>query len=83
MAWQFDRPELGEGVVQAFRRAECDRESARLKLRGLVAEAQYVVTDLDSGQTQSIAGGQILEKGLAVIAPSRPSAPVLVYRQVR
>ena len=23
MAWQFDRPDLGEGFVQAFRRAEC------------------------------------------------------------
>ena len=29
MAWQFDRPDLGEGVVQAFRRAGSYYESAR------------------------------------------------------
>jgi alpha-galactosidase len=27
IAWQFDRPEVGEGVVQVFRLAECERES--------------------------------------------------------
>ena len=35
MAWQFDRPELGEGMVQVFRRAESPYESARFRLRGL------------------------------------------------
>ena len=33
--WQFDVPEKGEGVVQAFRRAESVYEAARFKLRGL------------------------------------------------
>ena len=37
MAWQFDRPEAGEGVVQAFRRAENGDESATFRLRGLDA----------------------------------------------
>ena len=45
MAWQFDRPETGEGMVQAFRRHESDYESARLRLRGLDAGANYLVTD--------------------------------------
>ena len=29
MAWQFDSPEKGEGVVQAFRREKCVFESGR------------------------------------------------------
>ena len=29
-AWQFDRPELAGGVVQAFRRAECSLDRAVL-----------------------------------------------------
>ena len=35
MGWQFDRPEEGKGVVQAFRRPQSHYESARFKLRGL------------------------------------------------
>ena len=37
IAWQFDCPEQGEGMVQAFRRAESVYESARFTLRGLDA----------------------------------------------
>ncbi len=37
----------GQGVVQAFRRTNSIYESARLKLRGLDAQARYAVTDLD------------------------------------
>ena len=35
IAWQFDRPDLGEGMVQAFRRGESVYEAARFRLRGL------------------------------------------------
>ena len=33
LAWQFDRPEQGEGMVQVFRRHNSFYESARFKLR--------------------------------------------------
>ena len=42
MAWQFDRPDLGEGMVQVFRRAEGFYESAHFPLRGLDLEARMV-----------------------------------------
>ncbi len=35
IAWQFHRPDLGEGLVQAFRRDQCIYEAARFKLVGL------------------------------------------------
>jgi alpha-galactosidase len=38
MAFQFDCPEQGVGVVQAFRRAESPCEAIRVKLRGLVLQ---------------------------------------------
>ena len=41
VAWQFDRPELGEGIIQAFRRDESPYETARFKLRGLDPDAHY------------------------------------------
>ena len=48
IAWQFDRPDLGEGMVQVFRRQESIYESARLHLCGLQPDARYTLTNLDA-----------------------------------
>jgi len=83
MAWQFDRPDLGEGMVQAFRRAECPHESARFLLRGLEPDARYTLTDLDTGHTEQRAGRQLMKEGLSITILQRPSAPVVLYKKVR
>ena len=82
MAWQYDRPELGEGIVQVFRRAESVDESTRLKLRGLEPASQYEFTDLDSGHLQRITGRELLEQGLLVQAPRQPSALLFRYQKM-
>ena len=56
MAWQFDRPDLGEGFFQAFRRGDCPEESITLKLRGLDPNATYTVTDLDHPDSEADEG---------------------------
>lgn len=81
MAWQFDRPETGEGFVQAFRRHESDYESARLRLWGLETEADYVVTDLNTGEQQSHTGRELIEKGLRIELADRPDTAILIYRR--
>jgi len=83
IAWQFDVPEKGEGVVQAFRRDKSVYESARFKLAGLDAGAQYAVTNLDSGESQTIAGRELLEKGLAVAIKDQPGDVVLTYAKAK
>jgi len=83
MAWQFDRPDLGEGMVQAFRRAECPYESARFLLRGLEPDARYTLTDLDTGHTEQHTGDQLMQEGLSITILQRPSAPVVLYKKVR
>jgi len=80
MAWQFDRPERGAGMVQAFRRGASCYESARLALRGLEADAQYTLTDLDSGRTQQRVGRELMREGLLVTIPERPRAAVILYQ---
>jgi alpha-galactosidase len=82
MAWQFDRPEIGEGVVQVFCRAESPYESARFRLRGLEPAARYVVTDIDSGKSRELTGGELGGSGLHVTAEKRPRAVVLLYRRI-
>ncbi|MCC6443802.1 MAG: alpha-galactosidase [Armatimonadetes bacterium] len=81
MAWQFDSPEKGEGMVQAFRRSGSIYESARLKLQGLDSKATYIVTDLDRNRPRRISGSGLMEKGLPVAIPDRPGAVVIVYKR--
>jgi alpha-galactosidase len=82
MAWQFDRPEAGEGFVQAFRREKCIFEVGRLRLRGLDPEGSYEVTDLDSGAPQAVSGREIATRGLAVTITEQPGSVTIVYRKV-
>jgi alpha-galactosidase len=80
MAWQFDRPELGRGVVQAFRRADSPYTTARLPLRGLDPAASYTLTDVDAPDRPRVIGGRdLLEQGLDVRIGSRPAAVILTY----
>lgn len=79
IAWQFDRPEAGEGLVQAFRRDQSVYEAARFRLQGLDPAARYAVTNLDSGEQQTVAGRELLDRGLAVAIPEQPGDVVLTY----
>jgi alpha-galactosidase len=83
MAWQFDLPEKGEGVVQAFRRAESVDAAARFKLRGLDPAGAYVLTNLDTGESQTLAGRELLDRGLSVAIADQPGSAVIVYRKTK
>lgn len=82
IAWQFDRPEAGEGMIQAFRRSDSVYESARLKLSGLDADARYTVTDVDENTPTEITGRELTEKGLLVRIGARPGAAIVTYKRV-
>ncbi|MGB9623488.1 MAG: GH36 C-terminal domain-containing protein, partial [Phycisphaerae bacterium] len=81
MAWQFDCPDLGQGVVQVFRRPGSPYETARFRLRALAPDARYTVTDLDAGEPKEMSGRELLDPGLPVAAPQRPAARVITYRR--
>jgi alpha-galactosidase len=81
MAWQFDRPEAGRGMIQAFRRHNSFYESARIPLRGLDPAAEYVVTNLDTDARQTCKGQELLSQGLSVAIVDKPGAALLVYQR--
>jgi alpha-galactosidase len=81
IAWQFDEPEEGEGVVQAFRRAESSIETMKLKMRGLNPEAIYVLTNLDAARTTEATGKNLMEDGLDVVLKRRPEAAIVTYKK--
>jgi alpha-galactosidase len=82
MGWQFDRPDLGEGFIQVFRRADSVYESARLKLRGLDPEAKYAVRDLDVGRDETCSGHDLMALGLLVTVKDQPGALLMTYRRL-
>ena len=82
MAWQFNRPEQGAGMVQAFRRAGAPVEEMRFKLKGLEADAIYAVRDLDKTGSEKVSGRELMEIGLLVKIPPRGAA-VILYSTVK
>ncbi|HWI59831.1 MAG TPA: alpha-galactosidase, partial [Bacillota bacterium] len=82
IGWQFDRPENGKGVVQAFRRPQSVYESARFKLRGLEPDKMYAITHFDVAGTTEVSGRELTEKGLLVTIPDKPGAVIITYSRV-
>ncbi len=81
MAWRFDRPDLGGGVVQAFRRPASLEETRRFKLGGLDPTARYVVKDVDLDEVKEASGRELIEQGLAVTLKNQPQAAVVIYKR--
>jgi alpha-galactosidase len=80
MAWQYDCPERGEGVVQAFRHAKSAEESLGARLQGLEPDAVYTLTNLDVPGTTEMTGHQLAE-GLPIVLKSKPGAAVILYKK--
>jgi len=83
IAWQFDRPESGDGMVQAFRREKNEEPARMFRLSGLDPAAQYEVTDLDVGTPEIINGKKLTEQGLAVEIKTKPGAVVITYKKLK
>ncbi len=81
MAWQFDRPEQGRGVIQAFRRPKSQYTEARFKLRGLDPAATYVLTNHDITATTDVTGHELMDQGLSIAIPEQPGAVVITYKK--
>jgi alpha-galactosidase len=83
MAWQFDRPESGEGIVQAFRRRDNTEKSRTFKLQGLNPQTQYTIMDFDRHTTRTVAGRELAEHGLTIHLSKQPDAAVIAYLKHR
>jgi alpha-galactosidase len=82
MAWQFNRPATGDGMVQAFRRSQSPIEKVRFKLRGLDTTAQYSVSNFDVPGEARFSGRELEEHGLPVTISDQPGAMIIVYQKV-
>ena len=79
IAWQFDRPEQGDGMVQAFRREGNADAGLRAKLSGLDPAAIYSVRNLDEETVLEISGRELMEQGLMIVINDKPGSVLIGY----
>lgn len=78
-AVQFNRPELDDGVVQIFRRAQSPYTNASFSLKGLCADKTYIFTDADGGEEFEINGSNLIADGFCINIPQKRTAKIYFY----
>ena len=81
-AWQFDRPDLGEGMVLALRRPQSPFPRLETPLHGLEPDARYEWHSMDSGAVTRVSGRELLETGVSIEIESKPGSALYVYRRL-
>ena len=81
IAWQFDRPGLKGGVIQAFRRDKNTEPIQLLRLSDLAPSAKYEITDHDGGAPRTLSGKELMERGLPVEIKTQPGSAVIFYKK--
>ncbi len=74
VAWQFDRPETGEGLLRVLRLSSSPEEAIRLRLHGLCAQVEYTLRNPENEEETRLAGSVLLEEGFPVQLPPRTAA---------
>lgn len=61
LAYQLNRPSDDTGIVMAFRRKDNQQSEIEVKLRGLLPDATYEVTNADSGEVITATGADLMQ----------------------
>jgi alpha-galactosidase len=82
MAYQFDLPAQGEGLVVILKRPLSDYSQAAFPLKALEKNAIYEITNLDNAKKQINSATELTSKGLDVHLLKRPDSVVLRYKKM-
>jgi alpha-galactosidase len=81
-AWQYDRPDLGEGMVVALRRHESPFPQWEAKLQGLEPDANYELYSWDKKDTRRMSGSALMTEGFVVVIAERPGSALFRYQRM-
>jgi alpha-galactosidase len=81
IAWQFDRPESGDGMIQAFRRASNRVASQTFVLKGLDPASHYELTNLDVPGAAIFSGETLMTTGVKVPISTTPGSVIIIYKK--
>ncbi len=84
IAWQFNCPQAGDGLLQAFRRKDSSETAQILRLHGLDPQARYELADIEPENpafgVRKMSGKELMENGLTVQIKSQPGAAAIRYQ---
>ena len=80
-AWQFDRSDLGQGMVLAFRRPSSPFTAMTAKLHGLERAADYEIQAEGAGLQRRL-GLELCESGLTIEIGEQPGSRLYLYRKL-
>jgi len=77
-ASQYDRPEMGDGIVLAFRRPLSPFETAEFELGGIRA-GDYYFEDADTGEVTKFSSSELSKNGFKVTIPQKRRSKLYFY----
>ena len=80
LAYQFDRPEDGDGMALAFRRSASETPTCAVKFHGLNPAASYDVFFEDYGIRIIKSGAELLGPGLELRIPEPAASLLITYK---
>ncbi|MCC7360965.1 MAG: alpha-galactosidase [Anaerolineales bacterium] len=82
VAYQFDRPDLGEGMVLAFQREGKGQATLTPALGGLNPAATYEFTNADTGEVTTLTGAEAAAGGLPITLDGPRQSALITYHQL-
>ena len=80
VAWQFDRPETGCGLIQGIRLPGSPDETATFHPKGVFADSMYFLGNDETGETLEISGADLNRDGFTLSLDKRSGA-IWFYRR--
>lgn len=80
LAWQYNRPDTGRGIVQAFRRPQSTESTLHVMLLGLDQDASYEVRNVDEDSPIVLSGRELVRQGVSITLNEPRSAAMYTYR---
>ena len=80
VAWQFDCPETGRGLVQGIRLPACPEETLTIHPQGIYPDATHSFENAETGETRDIPGRDLIDDGFTFALPARSGA-IWFYRR--
>ena len=79
-AWQYNRPENSDGIIQVFKREHSPYTTAIYKLKGLTCDKIYIVEDIDTNNCIELSGKELMEVGFEVAIKESRVAKIFTYK---
>jgi len=80
VAWQFDCPETGCGLIQGIRLPKCPAGTITVHPKGTRPDAMYFFENPETDETRNIFGADLIHNGFTFALPKRSGA-IWFYRR--